>query len=150
MPAKENKTVTVEKMINETANETATLDNETAAAKPEAEGFKPNILNTTVYIISVALQISTFAVNYRGRPFMESLLENKALAWSLVFASTSILTLASGLLPEVSEKFELVVLPTEHRNTVLLVLAADMFGCLIVDRVLQFLLGDARGSSKDD
>lgn len=32
--------------------------------KLESE-FKPNILNTTVYILSVALQISTFAVNYR-------------------------------------------------------------------------------------
>jgi len=81
---------------------------------------------------------------------MESLLENKALCWSLLFASTSILALASGLVPELTEKFELVVLPTEHRNTVLLVLAVDMFGCFIVDRVLQFLMGDVRvrGSAK--
>lgn len=27
--------------------------------------FSPNILNTTVYIISMALQVSTFAVNYK-------------------------------------------------------------------------------------
>lgn len=44
---------------------------------------------------------------------MESLLENKALCWSLLFASTGILSLASGLVPELTEKFELVVLPTE-------------------------------------
>lgn len=29
------------------------------------EEFKPNLLNTTIYIMSVALQVSTFAVNYR-------------------------------------------------------------------------------------
>ena len=27
--------------------------------------FSPNLLNTTVYIISMSLQVSTFAVNYR-------------------------------------------------------------------------------------
>lgn len=31
----------------------------------EPEAFEPNILNSTVYIISMALQVSTFAVNYR-------------------------------------------------------------------------------------
>lgn len=35
--------------------------------------FKPNLLNTAVYLMSSTLQIATFAVNYRGKPFMESL-----------------------------------------------------------------------------
>ena len=33
--------------------------------------FTPSILNTTVYIISMALQVSTFAVNYRVSLFLE-------------------------------------------------------------------------------
>ncbi|CAG2189075.1 ATP13A1 [Mytilus edulis] len=88
--------------------------------------FSPSILNTTVYIISMALQVSTFAVNYRGKPFMESLTENKPLLYSLVFSGGAITALASGTVPELTEQFELVELPTEFRNTVLQILAADI------------------------
>lgn len=31
----------------------------------EKEEFKPNIVNSTVYLIGMALQVSTFAVNYK-------------------------------------------------------------------------------------
>lgn len=103
--------------------------------------FTPNILNTTVYIISMALQVSTFAVNYRGEPFMESLRENKPLLYSLFFSGGAIVMLASGLVPDISQQFELVELPDEFRNTVLQVLAADIFGAYLIDRICLFLFG---------
>lgn len=31
----------------------------------EDEPFEPNLLNSTVYIIAMTIQISTFAINYR-------------------------------------------------------------------------------------
>lgn len=106
--------------------------------------FSPNILNTTVYIISMALQVSTFAVNYKGEPFMESLFNNKPLLYSLAFSCTAITALASGVVPDIADQFEIVPLPTEFRNTVLQILAADIGGSFIIDRVCSYLFG--RGS----
>ncbi|KAK7497039.1 hypothetical protein BaRGS_00011775 [Batillaria attramentaria] len=106
--------------------------------------FEPNILNTTVYIISMSLQVSTFAVNYKGEPFMESLRDNKPLLYSLMFSCGGIITLASGLIPDVSQQFELVHLPTEYRNTVLLVVSADILLAYFVDRICQFFLGTGK------
>lgn len=110
--------------------------------------FKPSLLNTTVYIMSMALQVSTFAVNYRGHPFIESLLENKALLYSLMCSGGAVFSLASGFMPEMSEKFELVPLPTDFRNIVMAVLACDLLGCYALDRILLFLLGDWRAPKR--
>ncbi|KAL5015721.1 hypothetical protein ScPMuIL_005310 [Solemya velum] len=104
--------------------------------------FKPSLLNTTVYIISMALQVSTFAVNYRGLPFMESLWDNKPLLYSLLLSAMGVVVLGSGFVPELSEQFELVQLPTEFRNTVLMVITADIGGAFIVDRICYFLFGN--------
>ncbi|XP_046376325.1 endoplasmic reticulum transmembrane helix translocase-like [Haliotis rufescens] len=109
----------------------------------EAE-FKPTILNTTVYIMSMALQVSTFAVNYRGEPFMESLKDNKPLLYSLMFSGGAIFALASGLLPDLADQFQLVALPDEFRNTVLGVISADIVLAFVVDRVIRFCLGTGK------
>ncbi|ESO92805.1 hypothetical protein LOTGIDRAFT_162282 [Lottia gigantea] len=103
--------------------------------------FKPSILNTTVYIISMSLQVSTFAVNYRGEPFMESLWNNKPLLYSLMVSSGAIVCLASGAIPELGEQFELVELPTELRNNVLMTVAGDILAAFIVDRICRFIFG---------
>lgn len=47
---------------------------------------------------------------------MESLTENKPLLYSLVFSGGAITALASGTVPELTEQFELVELPTEVRD----------------------------------
>lgn len=121
---------------------------------------------------------------------MESLFNNKPLLYSLAFSGTAITALASGVVPDIADQFEIVPLPIEvtpvrqnlfstfihsqqliisnvfnslriyfceenfkaedfvlffqFRNTVLQILAADICGSFIIDRVCSFLFG--RGS----
>ncbi|TMS40027.1 hypothetical protein L596_006463 [Steinernema carpocapsae] len=106
--------------------------------------FEPNLLNSCVYIMAMALQVATFAVNYRGRPFMESLAENKPMLYSVLFSGAAVFMLASGSSPELSAQFELVDLPTEMRNILLTCVSVDLVACYVVDRVLCFIFGDMR------
>ncbi|KAI2811031.1 hypothetical protein BLOT_002201 [Blomia tropicalis] len=106
----------------------------------EAE-FKPSLLNSTVYIISVALQVSTFAVNYKGHPFMCSLWENKPLMYSIIGSFGLIFVLVTGSMPEFSEQFSVVEFPQEFQTTVLGVLIADLVAAVLIDRICEFFFG---------
>ncbi|KAL3120848.1 hypothetical protein niasHT_008140 [Heterodera trifolii] len=106
--------------------------------------FKPNLLNTAVYLMSASLQIATFAVNYRGRPFMESLVENKPLFYSIICSFGAMVAFASNTFPDLNNKFELVHIPVELRDTLICCILGDLVCCLLLDRMLNFLFGDQR------
>merc|ERR1719209_2130381 len=106
--------------------------------------FEPSLLNSTVYIISMFLQVSTFAINYRGHPFMESLTENRSLLYSLAGAGGFVVILALGWLPEFSDQFSIVDFSDEFRSILLQVLAVDAAAAYILDRALMFLFGEGK------
>ncbi|XP_075758589.1 endoplasmic reticulum transmembrane helix translocase isoform X2 [Pelodiscus sinensis] len=108
------------------------------------KAFEPSLVNSTVYIMSMAMQMATFTINYKGHPFMESLRENKPLLWSIILSGLAIVGLLTGSSPEFSEKFGLVEIPMEFKIVIAQVLLADFFLALLVDRILQFLLGSAK------
>lgn len=104
--------------------------------------FAPSLLNSTVYIISMFLQVSTFAINYRGHPFMESLTENRSLLYSLAGAGGFVVMLALGWLPEFSEQFSIVDFSDEFRSILIQVLAVDAAAAYVLDRILMFIAGE--------
>nr|CAG4641439.1 EOG090X00J5 [Eurycercus lamellatus] len=106
--------------------------------------FEPNLLNSTVYIISMALQVSTIAVNYRGHPFMESLKENRVLLYSLVGTGSFILCLVLGVMPEINHEFSIVDFDPEYRNLLAGVLVGDFVLAFVVDRICLFILGEGK------
>lgn len=103
--------------------------------------FEPSLINSTVYIMSMAMQMATFAINYKGHPFMESLSENRPLLWSIALSGLAIVGLLTGSSPEFNEQFALVDIPTEFKLIIAQVLVVDFVVALLVDRVLQFFLG---------
>ncbi|XP_049870175.1 endoplasmic reticulum transmembrane helix translocase [Pectinophora gossypiella] len=116
-------------------------------AEDEEREFAPDLLNSTVYIISMALQISTFAINYRGEPFMEGLRDNKPLLYSIMISGGAVLALAAGIIPELSSMFEIVYFPPDYRLILVQVLIADMVFAYLVDRVCLWLFGEGNPRS---
>lgn len=106
--------------------------------------FEPSLVNSTVYIMSMAMQMATFAINYKGHPFMESLRENKPLLWSIVLSGMAILGLLSGTSPEFNEQFGLVDIPVEFKLVIVKVLLLDFCLAWVVDRILQYVLGSCK------
>ena len=76
---------------------------------------------------------------------MESLVENKPLLYSLMISGSTVVCLACGLLPDLSDQFQLVEFAPEYRNILLGVLAADFCGAFTIDRILQFLFCSGKG-----
>ncbi|XP_053319363.1 endoplasmic reticulum transmembrane helix translocase [Spea bombifrons] len=109
-----------------------------------SKAFEPNLVNSTVYIMSMAMQMATFAINYKGHPFMESLRENKPLLWSIIISALAIMGLLSGSSPEFNEQFGLVDIPVEFKMVIVKVLVLDFCSAWLVDRLLQYLLGSSK------
>ncbi|KAF0757705.1 manganese-transporting ATPase 13A1 [Aphis craccivora] len=137
---------------NDSVNTTLLLSNDSSlsnstnldSADSDIDEFKPNVVNSAVFIISMALQICTFSVNYRGRPFMENLIENKPLLYSTVGTIMVILFLSMGTLQGLNEQFEIVQFPHEFRVILITVLTLDYVGAYVVDRLCLWLFGEGK------
>jgi manganese-transporting P-type ATPase len=72
------------------------------------KSFEPSLVNSAVYLISINMQISTFAINYQGHPFMQSLLENVPLRNCLILIGGLTYLAAAQVLPGISSMLEIV------------------------------------------
>ncbi|KAJ3899033.1 hypothetical protein F5879DRAFT_811582, partial [Lentinula edodes] len=65
--------------------------------------FTPSLLNTAIYLLGLSQQVSTFAINFQGRPFREGIRENSALFYGLLEFSGS-----TDFLPEMNRWLQIV------------------------------------------
>jgi hypothetical protein len=79
--------------------------------QPDAD-FKPNVLNTVVFLVSSLFMTNNFALNYCGHPFMQSLSENKVLFRTAIAAYLILAVCATDSFEPLNDLFELVPLPS--------------------------------------
>ncbi|TKA53021.1 Manganese-transporting ATPase 4 [Friedmanniomyces simplex] len=106
--------------------------------------FEPSLLNSAIYLLQLIQQISTFAINYQGRPFRESIKENRGMYWGIILVTGVAFSCATEFVPEINEKLKLVPFSTEFKITLTSVMVLDYVGCWIVEKVLKKLFSDYR------
>ena len=100
--------------------------------QPDAD-FKPNVINTVIYLLTMSMQTSSFVTNYRGRPFMGSLRENKYLFRMVIVSYAIVLVCLTDAFEPLNDLFELSPFPSEdHRMGIL--------GIVVFDSVLSYLI----------
>ena len=118
---------------------------EPRAEKIDLEGeFEPSLLNSAVYLLQLIQQISTFAINYQGRPFREGISENRGMYWGLVLVSGVAFSCSTEFIPEINEKLKLVPFSTEFKFIMTGLMIVDFVGCYVIEVVLKYLYSDFR------
>ncbi|KAF2261297.1 hypothetical protein CC78DRAFT_619529 [Lojkania enalia] len=104
--------------------------------------FEPSLLNSAIYLLQLIQQISTFAINYQGRPFRESIRENRGMYWGLVLVSGVAFSCATEFIPEINEKLRLVPFTYDFKVMLTSIMIADYAGCWIIEKGLKWAFSD--------
>ncbi|CAN0914021.1 Probable manganese-transporting ATPase PDR2 [Linum grandiflorum] len=105
--------------------------------EPDSD-FHPNLVNTVSYMVSMMLQVATFAVNYMGHPFNQSVMENKPFLYAILGAGGFFTVITSDLFRDLNDWLKLVPLPPGLRNKLLIWALVTYFACYSWDRLLRW------------
>jgi cation-transporting ATPase 13A1 len=70
--------------------------------------FEPNLLNTAIYLLGLSQQVSTFTINFQGRPFREGIRENSYLYYGLLSATAVAFCGSTDFVPELNRWLQIV------------------------------------------
>ena len=104
--------------------------------------FEPSLLNSAIYLLQLIQQISTFAINYQGRPFRESISENKGMYWGLVLVSGVAFSCSTEFIPEINEKLKLVPFTYEFKVMLTILMVIDFAACWVIEKGLKAAFSD--------
>lgn len=120
--------------------------------------YTPTLLNTAIYLLGLSQQVSTFVINFQGRPFREGIRENSPLFYGLLGASVVAYAGATEFFPELNEWLQLYKMtsfvshdgprlrlcvadrhPSQFRVRLTLTMALDFAGCWLVHATTKYL-----------
>ncbi|KAH9942697.1 endoplasmic reticulum Ca-transporting P-type ATPase [Amylocystis lapponica] len=104
--------------------------------------FEPNLLNTAIYLLSLSQQVSTFAINYQGRPFREGIRENPALYWGLVGAAAVAFSGSTDFMPELNRWLQVVEMENAFKFKLTMTMLVDFVGCWVIEFITKWLFAD--------
>ena len=122
---------------------------EAAVPKPEdslwstvsqlyVSNFKPNKINTAVWLLTTACQAATFVTSYHGLPFMAPLNRSTVLLWGTLAIYVVTVLGALGWSNDLGAYFQLVPLETPAARWALAgLIVLDGSLCYFVDRVIR-------------
>ncbi|KAF5354144.1 hypothetical protein D9756_007291 [Leucocoprinus leucothites] len=104
--------------------------------------FEPNFLNTAIYLVGLSQQVSTFAINFQGRPFREGIRENSALYWGLVGASAVAVSGATDFMSELNRWLQIVEMADSFKFRLTATMILDFVGYWVIEKVCKYLWAD--------
>lgn len=104
--------------------------------------FEPSLLNSAIYLVQLIQQVSTFAINYQGRPFRESLRENRTMFWSIIGVTWIAFSCSIEFIPELNQKLRLVKFSSEFQFVLTATMLVDFIGCWLVEQGFKWAFSD--------
>lgn len=105
--------------------------------EPDSQ-FHPNLVNTVSYMVGLMLQVATFAVNYMGHPFNQSIPENKPFLYALLAAVGFFTVITSDLFRDLNDWLKLVPMPKGLRDKLLIWAFLTFLVCYAWERLLRW------------
>ncbi|CAK9272759.1 unnamed protein product [Sphagnum jensenii] len=106
--------------------------------EPDSE-FSPNLVNTVSYMANMMIQVATFAVNYIGHPFNQSIRENRPFFYALGSAAIFFTAITSDVFRSLNDWLRLVPLPKPFGHHLLFMALAMMICCYLWEHSLRWL-----------
>ncbi|KAJ9121558.1 hypothetical protein QFC22_002177 [Naganishia vaughanmartiniae] len=104
--------------------------------------YTPSLLNTAVYLLGLSQQVSTFVINFQGRPFREGITENPPLYYGLLGVSAIAFAGATEFIPELNDWLQLFKMTSSFRLRLTSVMIIDFALCWIVQKVCKDLFAN--------
>lgn len=108
--------------------------------------FEPSLLNTAMFLLQLSQQISTFAVNYIGRPFRESIHENKGMYYGILGVAFLCISGATEFIPELNDAMKFVPMTGLFKFKLTTTMLLDFAIAWAIEIVLKFYFMDYKAS----